>query len=430
MNERFAAFFLMLIAVPLAGEVKFYPFQDDFRISLGTPVFFFFLLWIRKVPPYLSGLAAGAGVVLFRIVWDLLLYPAGLSQLELFRLHAPVFFYYFAYACLFQLLQLNREPYRPLRVGALDIVIETIASFTELSVRHSVAEEWARLASYSEIMLIALIRSFFVLGFYNMIRLRQAVLSEEQQRAQKEQVLVLISNLYEETVQLKKTLGDAEAITRDGYELYRELQNTAPADERRIREMAQKALRISGQVHEIKKDNQRIYAGLSKLIHEENAGDYMEAAAIGQLIVRTNRNYAAGLGKSIEFRLTVDECLPPLHIFTMLSLVNNLTANAVEAIREQGIIWIEAYLEEEWLRVRVSDNGPGIPAKRRDRIFTPGYTTKYDTLGQPSTGMGLYYIQQVAKELGGRVIVEDGGKDGATTALTIQLPLSLLTKKG
>lgn len=430
LNERFAAFLLMLIAVPLAGEIKFYPFHDDFRISLGTPVFFFFLLWIRKFAPALSGLIVGACVVVFRIVWDQLALHTGLTSSQLLQLHYPVFFYYLTYACLFQLLQLNREPYRPLRVGALDIAIEIGASFTELSVRHSVAQELSHLAGYGEIMLIALIRSFFVLGFYNIIQLRQAVLNEDQQRKEKERVLVLISNLYEETVQLKKTLGDAESITRDGFELYRSLQALKPSDGDKIREMAQKALQLSGQVHEIKKDNQRIYAGLSKLITEESAGDYMDAEEIGQLIVRTNRKYAAAFGKTIDFRLSVDAALPSLHVFTMLSLVNNLVANAVEAIREQGNVWIEVRPYNGWLLIRVADDGPGIPAKRRERVFTPGYTTKYDANGRPSTGMGLYYIQHVASYLGGRAEVEEYTRQDETTALAIHLPMSQLTKKG
>nr|WP_245856230.1 ATP-binding protein [Paenibacillus rigui] len=430
MKERFAAFLLMLIAVPLAGEVKFYPFHDDFRISLGTPVFFFFLLWIRQVAPVLSGLAVGACVALFRIGWDTLFHGSELTWGSLFQLHYPVFFYYLTYACLFQLLRMNREPYRPLRVGALDIVIETVSSFAELSVRHSVAEEWSRITVYGEIILIALIRSFFVLGFYNIIQLRQAVLNEEQQRAQNEQVLVMISNLYEESVQLQKTLGDAESITRDCYDLYRSLQELDPADAAQTKALAQKALLISGQVHDIKKDNQRIYAGLAKLINEESTADYMEAGQIGELIVRTNRKYAAALGKSVQFQLHVEAVLPALQVFTVLSLVNNLAANAVEAIRQEGIVWIEARLEQEWLLFRVADNGPGIADKRRERIFTPGYTTKYDAAGQPSTGMGLFYIRQVAEGLGGRIVVEEELREGESTALTICLPLHKLTKKG
>lgn len=42
MRESVYILLLMLIAVPIAGELKFHPFQDDFRISFGTTAFFFF----------------------------------------------------------------------------------------------------------------------------------------------------------------------------------------------------------------------------------------------------------------------------------------------------------------------------------------------------------------------------------------------------
>ncbi|WP_256865260.1 sensor histidine kinase [Paenibacillus sp. 32352] len=430
MKELITALLFMMIAVPLAGEIKFFPFHDTFRISLGTPVFFFFLLWIRTLPPFLSGLIVGFNVVLFRLLWDGFLHPNGLSIDELFQLHYPVFFYYTTYACLFQLLNLNKQPYQPLRVGALDIITETGATFAELAFRPTIIEDFIHWEAYGKIVLIAVVRSFFVLGLYNIIQLRQAVLNEEQQRRQNEHTLVLISNLYEESVQLKKNLKYAENITRDSYDLYRSLLRAEQAAEPGlIRLLAERALRISGQVHEIKKDNQRIYAGLSKLIHEQSSADYMGAGEIGRLIVSTNEKYAEALGKSIRFSLDVDEALPELHVFTLLTLVNNLVANSVEAMDKEGFILIRAFLKGEYIQIHVIDNGPGIPIKRRERIFTPGYTTKYDLSGTPSTGMGLFYIQEVAESLGGKIELREDSREGETM-FTITLPVQQVIKRG
>ncbi|WP_442952397.1 sensor histidine kinase [Paenibacillus sp. UNC451MF] len=419
-----------MIAVPLAGEIKFFPFHDTFRISLGTPVFFFFLLWIRTIPPFLSGLIVGFNVVVFRLLWDGFLHPTGRSFQELLLLHYPVFFYYATYACLFQILNLNKQPYQPLRVGALDIITETGATFAELAFRPTIIEDFIHWQAYGKIVLIAMVRSFFVLGLYNIIQLRQAVLSEEQQRKQNEHTLVLISNLYEESVQLKKTLQYAENITRDSYELYRSLlQAEQEGRPGQIRTLAERALLISGKVHEIKKDNQRIYAGLSKLIYEQGSADYMDAEEIGRLIVSTNKKYAESLGKSIRFRLDIDTALPALHVFTILTLVNNLVANSVESMDQEGCIQITAVLSDGYIKIHVSDNGPGIPAKRRERIFTPGYTTKYDPSGTPSTGMGLFYSLEVAESLGGRLELQEDDGEGETV-FTIILPLHQVTKRG
>ena len=94
------------------------------------------------------------------------------------------------------------------------------------------------------------------------------------QSKQNSHMLLLISNLYEESIQLKKSLQNAEDITRDCYALYQNLLNTDTI--LNVYELREKLLGITGQVHEIKKDNQRIYAGLSKMIADGNSTDYMK----------------------------------------------------------------------------------------------------------------------------------------------------------
>ncbi|AIQ12969.1 sensor histidine kinase [Paenibacillus durus] len=426
MKTNIAAFVLMLIAVPLAGELKFFPFHDEFRVSLGIPIFFFFLLWIQRIPPALSGFLAGILVVAFRIGLDSLV-QADVSIGALYLKHFPAFFYYLAYAALFQLLRLNQVPYRPVRVGVLSIFIEIIANLVEFSVRHADSMGQLNLEVVGKLLVIAVIRSFFVLGFFNIMQLRQSVLAEEHERKEKERVLLLVSNLYEESVQLRKTLQFAEDITRDGYELYRQLQQVRSLDE--LDPLARKALSISGQVHEIKKDNQRIHAGLSKLIADEGPSDYMDLPDIMRLIVRTNDKYAASLGKTIQFGIEVNDPFPPLHVYTLLSLMNNLAANAVEAIPKEGTIAISVSRTQGRIEIQVRDNGPGIPDRKKKLVFTPGYTSKYDISGKPSTGMGLYYIREVVKELQGDIELQDDPETGETV-FTLLLPIDPLTQKG
>ncbi|WP_235950024.1 sensor histidine kinase [Paenibacillus apii] len=426
MKTNIAAFVLMLIVVPLAGELKFFPFHDEFRVSLGIPIFFFFLLWIQRIPPALSGFLVGIVVVAFRVILDSLI-PGDVSFETLYLKHFPAFFYYLAYAALFQLLRLNQVPYRPVRVGVLSIFTEIFANLVEFAVRHTNEMGQINLAVLGKLLVIAVIRSFFVLGFFNLIQLRQSVLGEEQQRKEKERILLLVSNLYEESVQLKKTLQFAEDITRDGYELYRQLQQVHSLDE--LDPLARKALSISGQVHEIKKDNQRIYAGLSKLIADEGTADYMDLADITRLIVRTNDKYAESLGKTIQFSIRLNNTFPPLHVYTLLSLMNNLTANAVEAIPKEGAIAISARRTDDKIEIQVRDNGPGIPDKKKKRVFTPGYTSKYDISGKPSTGIGLYYIREVVTELQGEIELQDDPETGETV-FTLLFPIDPLTQKG
>jgi signal transduction histidine kinase len=74
------------------------------------------------------------------------------------------------------------------------------------------------------------------------------------------------------------------------------------------------------------------------------------------------------------------------------------------------------------IELRLSDNGPGIPADQSDRIFEPYVTSK--TKG---TGLGLAIVKRIIEELGGSIRLDTSYHDGASFIL--QLPLAPETLK-
>jgi len=94
----------------------------------------------------------------------------------------------------------------------------------------------------------------------------------------------------------------------------------------------------------------------------------------------------------------------------------NLVRNAVQAIRDHharasrpsgatlpaneviGQVVVSAFPEGDGARVEVEDDGPGIAASMRGRIFDPYFTTKAD-----GTGLGLAIVKKVVVEHGGQI---------------------------
>lgn len=231
-----------------------------------------------------------------------------------------------------------------------------------------------------------------------------------------------LSNLYVESVHLKKTLQNAELITQEAYQLYRNLQANDDSS-------SKTALKIAGEVHEIKKDNQRIFAGLSKLLLDKNVAEYVEGHELTEMIVRINEKYAAMLGKDIRFSKHIEGEHAAYHVYTVLSIFNNLVANAVEAIEDRGLIHIKLYKREQHVIFEVIDDGPGITQKYKKLVFKPGFTSKYDQTGTPSTGIGLSYIDEMVTELGGEVRLEDN-ENGNGCKFIVCLPECSLKREG
>ncbi|AZV62890.1 sensor histidine kinase [Peribacillus frigoritolerans] len=420
MKKSIRILLLIMIAVPLAGEFKFYPFDDTFRVSLGTPVFFLFLLWGRSIHPVIAGIVTGVSVFFLR--FSLAVGIRDISVEDAMYLHVPAFFYYFIYALAFHKTKLNERHDQPFMIGLLGVLIELIASVSEMTIRSILANQGTPLLAMDQLVLIAFIRSFFVLGFFNILKLREAKSAEAEQRMQKEQMLLFISSLYEESVQLKKTMQNAEEITRTCYDFYRRIKTreTNGSD-------AQTALQIAGLVHEIKKDNQRIHAGLSKLMSSENLQEYMKIEDLGNIMIVSNRRYAESLRKVITFTLHIDDDHPRYHVYMVLSLINNLLANAVEAIEEKGYVSLHVKRKDQFVEFRICDNGPGIAPKQKEIIFTAGYTKKFDAAGNPSTGIGLSYVKQTVEKLGGHIRLMDTYKE---TVFIVGIPIDAIMEKG
>ena len=91
--------------------------------------------------------------------------------------------------------------------------------------------------------------------------------------------------------------------------------------------------------------------------------------------------------------------------------------NAAHAIEGRGSIRVRTWIQEDTVRVAVSDDGVGISPEVRDRIFDPGFTTK--ETGQGS-GLGLSICNTITRNHGGRIEVESAPGKGST--FTVVLP--------
>lgn len=425
-------FLFMLILVPLAGEPKIHPFSGDFasfRVSFGSPIFLLFLLWLHPFPRLFTGTCAGIAVMLFRTGLDV--FFCGLPFFDSLLLHVPAFFYYFCYALFFALPAMTRQSIyvQALEIAFWAITAELFASVAELAAMNTIAYQQnypLTIGMLGRLLLIAVFRCFFILSFFFLFQLYNAEVRLARKTKEQDRLAMLISSLYEEAFELRYTLQHAEALTRDCYTVYDKLKEKAVTPEEQAN--AREILRIAGECHEIKKNHQRIYAGLLELTSNRHVEDYLPPDKIVRLLIHTQEKYARSLNKQIDFHSSVPRGLPPLHVFLLLSLLGNLTANAIEAIKERGTIsiTITGGTGDGRLRIHICNTGSFIPPRRLPQVFRPGYTTKFDSNGNASSGVGLTYVKHQTENLGGTISMHSDGVN--TVACDIDLPCPKLHK--
>ena len=85
----------------------------------------------------------------------------------------------------------------------------------------------------------------------------------------------------------------------------------------------------------------------------------------------------------------------------VLQVVGNLLSNAFHATPDGGRISLELAQRNGTVHVAVEDNGPGIPAEMRERLFRPFVS---QTGG--GTGLGLAIAKELSAMLGGQLDLE------------------------
>ena len=213
-------------------------------------------------------------------------------------------------------------------------------------------------------------------------------------------------------------MNHIEQITASSHELYRTLKNE------NHKELSVQALLIAQEIHEVKKDSQRILSGLTKITVQKQ-DDHLFLSDVLNFVVSANGNYSKLLKKSITFHLTLSTDFETAQQIPLLALLNNITANAVESIENKGEIELTVHEESKQVHFTIKDSGEGIPKEDIAIIFEPGYTTKFSEHGASATGIGLSHVQEIVRKFEGQIQVDSSSMG---TTFKIQIPTQNIRK--
>jgi PAS domain S-box-containing protein len=129
--------------------------------------------------------------------------------------------------------------------------------------------------------------------------------------------------------------------------------------------------------------------------------------------------------KDISLMLDFGECP---HVFgvpgELRQVVSNLISNAVDAVSNNGTIFIRTQSIEDGsgsgVRIVVEDDGTGVSEEQVDRIFEPFFTTKKEV----GTGLGLWITKEIVERHGGTILVRSREANGEArgASFTIHIP--------
>lgn len=151
---------------------------------------------------------------------------------------------------------------------------------------------------------------------------------------------------------------------------------------------------------------------------------HREPTGIDDLIHNVVDNYSLlSMPRDIRFELDGPKIRFPADKAKLRAALDNLVSNAVSFSPQGGLISIDWQVDGWGLRIRITDDGPGVSETDRQRIFEAFYQGEARRSGShKGTGLGLSIVHECMSAQGGRVSVENVPGRGARFILELPQP--------
>ena len=246
-------------------------------------------------------------------------------------------------------------------------------------------------------------------GYLVVVKDQRAVSNLEKNLAAADRLRSLMQ-AYRTTVHDIKTPMNALALN---VELLRESLLADDLDDPQARSQQLRASEVIGE--EVDRLNGALMSILDHSFGEEDEG---ERVGLVQTLARTIELFEP---LAEQHGLDIDVEYPDREYSVFASrnrlrrAIENILVNAVEAMPKGGHMRIRIEPDDEQVRLKFADDGPGMSREVSERIFRLNYTTKAE-----GSGIGLYMVNSVVKASGGKVMVQS--ELGSGTTFTLHFP--------
>ena len=148
----------------------------------------------------------------------------------------------------------------------------------------------------------------------------------------------------------------------------------------------------------------------------------LELAGYLRYVVETQRLRVQEAGMELDNQIPEMECKIQSDEDAIEQVILNLMDNAIKYASEGKELSVHLSPQQDRLKVRVMDRGPGVPPKHRTRIFDKFHRVDSSlTSRHPGSGLGLSIARTIMRDLNGDLLYEP--REGGGSCFTVLIPL-------
>ncbi len=132
-----------------------------------------------------------------------------------------------------------------------------------------------------------------------------------------------------------------------------------------------------------------------------------ELVALAPMVKAVHDRSAATIkGKLIGWTESLEDLTVHGDASMLESLLVNLIGNAIKYTGIGGHVGVRLWSDGAWAKLRVVDDGPGIPTDEKERLFSPFFRASNVRDQVAGTGLGLVISRNIAERLGGSLTAD------------------------
>lgn len=139
----------------------------------------------------------------------------------------------------------------------------------------------------------------------------------------------------------------------------------------------------------------------------------VELGPLVEAVVDLERDSATARGVKIERNVAVGATVRG-DAEKLKQVVLNLVVNALEAMKDGGVLNVRVAIEDANIVLHLDDTGPGMDAQILAQVFDPFFTTK-----EAGTGLGLSIVRKIIEQHAGEVRIESERGKGSRVRVVL-----------
>ncbi|WP_245161371.1 sensor histidine kinase [Clostridium beijerinckii] len=362
----------------------------------------------ENIYPVLIGIITGTITASIRSI-GLLMSSSSYSN-DIIMQFMPAAIFYIIYGILGTIFPLTRRNKSIIHLYLSLVSFDIICNTAEILVRNMFS-----ISTIKVIIITALVRAFIQCSAFLIYKYQKLYIKTLEHQKRYAELNLMVSKIYAEAFYLQKSTNDLNTIMREAYNLYEMNKDKE--------EFSVKALSLSQNAHEIRKNNDRVLRGINQLVQNVEKVEYMSMSEIFCIISDNTKRQIDNVNSNIFIKFKLEEDYSVKRYYDIFAILNNLIINAIEACSGDNMINVIGEISQKELLLDVSDNGTGIDKDVLPYIFNIGFSTKFnEETGAMSTGIGLCHVKNLLENLGGSIEVESDIDRG--TKFLVKIPLS------